>query len=414
VKIAIIGNSYPPEFQGGTELVMAAQAEELLALGHSVQVVCGSDGGGEPAQSVVRGVTVQRIPREPADSISSEWCRERIVALVEEATQDCDLLHLHHWSSLSGDLVRRLSRRVPVVVTLHDHYASCPRFFRSPIAGVSCPEGQPDQSCTRCVAPFFGAQPADLEDRLMERWRDFRAELLAASAVICPSENLRSSLARELEMNASHWSVVPHGLCRDVQRVDRIEPHDKKLTVISFGNRAKVKGTLLLVRAMSALPEGSVRLILTGEEVEPGYDAYLRDVAGGLELEIHGTYDERSLAKLCARADLAAFPSDASESYGLVVEEALALGLPTWVSDRGALGEVLRSYAASGELPGAILPAAQVERWTHALLSLVDSPAKLQDARARVPKIIRGPSEASRAIEAIYTKLVSRQPLFKS
>jgi len=331
---------------------------------------------------------------------------------VDEATRGFDLVHLHHWSSLGGGLVRHLVPKLPVVLSLHDHYASCPLFFRSAPAGVVCPGSRPTQACLRCLQGSHGLEPsADLLARLGERWGDFRAEVQAASRVVCPSEALRAALARELELSGRDWEVIPHGLCQELESAPPPVRRDRRLCVLSFGNRTAQKGTLDLVAALSRLPAGSARLILPGAEVEPGFDDRLRAAAGPLELEFPGPYGPRELARQAARADLAAFPSRAAESYGLVVEEALALGLPVWVSDRGALGEVLARRAGRGPLPGGILPARDPAAWGRLFTGLVECPRKLQDARRLVPaRPPAGESAGGRWLE-LYAETLDGQPI---
>ena len=414
MRIALVTGSLRPELVGGTELAVEARARELAARGHEVLVVCGSDestGGHHPRQEDLDGLRVVRLPRTSVERQDAHWCQARLARLVDEATGDADLVHIHQWQGLSGDLVRRLARRVPVVLTLHDAHASCPRSFRTPVGGLDCPRSRPTEACVRCVTPLLGpTTPADLPARLGERWSDFRAELAAASRVVTPSRFLRQAMGDWMELDSSAFEVVPHGLCRPLGRVTPPEPAGE-LRVLSFGNRARTKGVLDLVRALAALPPGSARLTLLGVEVEPGLDAELRAAAGSLPLELHGAYGEEQLRRFASRSDLAAFPSLAAESYGLVVEEALALGLPVWVSDRGALPEVLTDAVGRGPLPGGVLPAGRPEAWTAALRQLVERPQRLHDARALVPRALRGVADAVERELQLYAEVLSDQPV---
>ncbi|MBI5435354.1 MAG: alpha-(1-2)-phosphatidylinositol mannosyltransferase, partial [Planctomycetes bacterium] len=98
----------------------------------------------------------------------------------------------------------------------------------------------------------------------------------------------------------------------------------------------------------------------------------------------------------------AAFPSRLAESYGLVVDESLALGLPTWVSDRGALGERLGAA-------GRILPAEDVAAWTDAFESLLSRPSMLDAARLALPNSPRRAADAAAELEVLYQR-VAREP----
>lgn len=409
MKIVLIGANFPPEFNGGTEVVLEAQARELIRAGCRVRVLCGSDEDREEDYScAVRGdLEIVRIPRTAAERASLDWVQPRLTSLVENELAGADIVHVHHWANLSGDLVRRLRATRPVVVTLHDHYATCPRYFRTPREGITCPTGLDASTCAACLsADLPKLECSALARRLEERHRDFREEVEAASRVVVPSLFLRDSLSRNLGVDASRWIVVPHGLCRALAPTQRENPDEDPLTVLHFGNRAEIKGTLDLVRAVAALPKDRIRLLLAGAEVERGFDTCLRAVGRDVQLEISGPYEVSDLRRLARRADLAAFPSRAEESYGLVVEESLAMGLPVWVSDRGALAEVLRAAARYGGLPGGILPAEDPDRWAAVLRELVEDRERLQDARCALPGRMRTAAEAANDLLELYAELL--------
>ncbi len=415
MKIALVTGAFPPEFVGGTERVVQAQARALQERGHEVLVVCGSQDkrhGFRQSVQTEDGLAVLRIAKTRVESSRAHWQFARLARIVDEATVGYDLVHVHHWAGLSGDLVRRLRRRVPVVLSLHDAFASCPRHFRVPEEGCACPSSRPTSDCARCLVPLVGdASAHDLEEAVGARWSSFRAEIEAATRVVVPSRSLRDSLGAWMELGSDGWEVVPHGLCQELAPVESTRRSGEPLTVISFGNRARAKGTLDLVRALAALPEGSARLLLLGAEVEPGVDAELHAAAGALPLELEGRYDAARLAQRAAQADLAAFPSRAEESYGLVVEEALALGLPVWVSDRGALSEVLTDAAGRGALPGGVLPAEDPGAWMRELQRLVEEPQRLQDARALVPASPRTVESAVEQQLRIYSEALQNDPV---
>jgi glycosyltransferase involved in cell wall biosynthesis len=415
MNILLIGANFPPEFTGGTEIVLEAQARELARAGAKVRILCGTDQpleGTEVLREDCGEIEVIRLPRTEEERSSLEWIHPRITDLVLGELAGADLVHVHHWACLSGDLIRRMAATRSVLVTLHDHFSSCPRYFRVPREGLTCPVGEDVATCAACLASEVPSlETSVLAQRLGERLASFRAEIEAASVVITPSEALRESLAAHLSVDVAGWRILPHGLCRPLAPALRDGIERDPLTVLHFGNRAAIKGTLDLVRAVAALPVGRVRLILAGAEVEAGFDACLKIVAGDLELEIHGEYDAVQLRRLARRADLAAFPSRAEEGYGLVVEEALALGLPVWVSDRGALPEVLRSASPYGTLPGGILPAEDPDRWCAVLRELVEDRERLQDARCALPARPRTATEAAHDLLEIYAQILQGVPL---
>jgi len=428
LRIAIVSPFLPPEFLGGTERVALAQARELALLGHTVRLVAATDSDcalEETNTGVVEGLLAVRVPRLEGERAAREHARPGLAKRVDIAVGDVDLVHVHHQGPFSSGLVRLLSERVPVVLTLHDHFVACPRTFRAPAHGATCPTDRELDECVSCVQPDSGGwNRGEVLRRLLDRRAAFEAELEAAREVYVPSRWLSESLARQVRLPKEGVHVLPHGLCEELSTRDLdvvageelsaaralnrlpAPERDGPLTILHFGNRARVKGCHDLVRAAAALPKGSVKLILCGREVEEGFDAQLRRAAGRLDLELHDAYRPEELLRFAAMADVAAFPSLAAESYGLVVDEAIALGLPTLVSDSGALPERLASAGHGGRFPGRILPAGDVVAWTECLRGLVTEEGLLQDARAVLPDWLPTAAHTARELERRYTALV--------
>ena len=170
--------------------------------------------------------------------------------------------------------------------------------------------------------------------------------------------------------------------------------------MLHCGNLCREKGTLDLVQSLATLPTGKLELVLAGRLVGSGFEAELRSAAGGLALELSGAYDGRELARVAATCDLAAFPSRVAESYGLVLDEVLSLGLPAWVSDRGAMAERLGGA-------GRVLPAQDRAAWSSAFLALLRDPTALEAERASVPERLPGASEQVLELERVYTEVLA-------
>ncbi len=415
MKIALVTQHYPPYFEGGTEAVVRSQARELAALGHELRVVSGTDrphAGTSALREEVDGIPVAFLPRtadEPFDLILE---RPRLLAHAREECAGCDLVHVHHWSTLDNSLVRTLSRDgLPVVVTLHDLFTTCPRFFRVPVPPVErCPEPgdvEPCVACVRAEAPGVGVD--ELRAGLGARGRVFAAEVAAAARVVTPSRAQAERLAPWLNLGAERVSVVPHGLCTSPGGPAAASDGGGKLCVLHHGHRSWVKGTRELVNALAALPSELARrveLILVGAEVQAGFDDELRAAAGEVSLTFHGAYDGAVLSSIVnglGGAHVAAFPSRAYESYGLVVDEAQALGLPVLVSDRGAPKERVGGA-------GRVLPVGDAAPWTRTFRELLEQPSLLGRWRAALPSKLRTAADAARELDELYRTLLQLVP----
>jgi glycosyltransferase involved in cell wall biosynthesis len=409
VRIALVTQHYAPHFEGGTEAVARAQARGLAELGHDVRIVSGTERrshDGAPSQAVVDGLPVTFLHRradEPYDLILE---RPRLLRRVVALCADADVVHLHHWTTLDNALVRTLSERRPVVVSLHDHFTSCPRFFRVPAGGVErCPGPGDVEPCVPCCAADAPLPEDELRAGLLGRARAFRAELEAASALIAPSHAHARALGAALGLASERFSVLPHGLGAPLARAAP-PAGERPLRILHLGHRSRVKGTLDLVRALAGLPparRADARLLCLGAELEAGFDRELQAAANGVQVELGGPYDVAALSTLIGDrggAHLAAFPSRAPESYGLVVDEALALGLPCLVADSGALPERLGGA-------GRVLPPADPAAWTAALLEVLERPELLRAWRAGLPPAPPTSGDAARALDALYQRLTA-------
>jgi glycosyltransferase involved in cell wall biosynthesis len=128
--------------------------------------------------------------------------------------------------------------------------------------------------------------------------------------------------------------------------------------LLCVGVLAPHKGQDVLVAALAGLPQPGWRCTVVGSpDREPGFAARLRrqaTTAGlGDRIAFRGPCRHEDLAAVYAAADLLVAPSRV-ESYGMVVTEALAAGLPAVATAVGGLPEALGT--TPGGLPGLLVP----------------------------------------------------------
>jgi glycosyltransferase involved in cell wall biosynthesis len=410
MELLLVAPHFAPDFEGGTESVVRAQARELGRLGHRVRVIAGTDrahAAHDVERTTVDGLEVAFLPRRGDEYYDLDLERPRMRGLVRDLARGCELVHVHHWSTLHAHLVRDLGAHAPVVVTLHDLFVTCPRFFRlSPDPAIRCPPRGEFDPCARCVAPATDWSHARLLSGFERRTRWIAAELGAARALVVPSRSQIERIGEYVDLDRARVHVVPHGLSAPLERViARGWDGRERLRVLFLGHRSDVKGVRELVRAVAGLAPAErerVELVLLGDEVLPGYDRELAAAADGARLTFAGNYTLADLPRRLAEiggAHLGAFPSRAWESYGLVPDELCALGLPAWVSDRGAPRE--RVGAA-----GRVLPAEDPAAWTRALSAVLADPAQLERERAALPRAARTAADAARELDELYRNLV--------
>lgn len=366
MKILLVAHGYPPELIGGTELYVQGLAQALVRAGQEVAVVAGSI---EPVSQagVSRhddsGIRVHRIHR--ADLYFDHWQKSfssratQMFAAILRAERP-DLVHVHHWLRLSRDLVHRAALEgIPSIVSLHDHWTSCLISFRvrpDTLSACDAPLGaNPCLACAQKVPPRTPWVPREAQHMaLSEHKRDILRELALARAVIVPSRAHGASVAAFLGEEGACIAPVVVAPARDPKLRRRAPLADPstlgRLILGGWGHLSRVKGADLLIEALHHVADPArVELHLAGAEPDPEFARELRALAQGLAVRFHGPYRAEELDRHPVSAVHAMVSATrARESYGFVLDEARALGLPSVLPRAGAFAE--RANLESGDL----------------------------------------------------------------
>lgn len=181
-----------------------------------------------------------------------------------------------------------------------------------------------------------------------------RRVLAAAGGVVVTSEWTRREVVERFPIPPDRVRVARPG----VDPVEVAPAHAGGGHLLCVGALGRHKGQDLLVEALAELAEQDWECLLVGPlDREPGFVERLRtriaQLGLGHRVRLTGTLTGVALDRAYAAADVLVVPSR-SETYGMVVAEALAHGLPVIATAAGGLPEAL-GFSDGGERPGRLV-----------------------------------------------------------
>ncbi|MEZ5979073.1 MAG: glycosyltransferase [Planctomycetota bacterium] len=329
-------HTFPPETRGGVQRYVERVALALRSRGRSVAIACAT-ANDEPSNERYGELDVHRLPAlDPFEQLAADGPKAlRWTQILDHL--DPAVVHVHHWQGVPLDvLARARAEGARTVVTLHDFHTTCPMFFRLRDDRELCAPDVDVATCAACVSKAHGVPEEVLRESLPRRNAAFVAELRRADAVLCASRAQRAYWRRVPQVAEIDPLVAPlpgPGSCALGEHPDAGE---RPLVVATWGGLVRGKGVHVLLDAIALLPAGSVRVHHFGPHLDAEYADEQRAHPASAALELHGPFAPDDLIAASRRFHLAVHPSLYLETHGLTTDEALALGLPVVVPDRGA------------------------------------------------------------------------------
>ncbi len=126
-----------------------------------------------------------------------------------------------------------------------------------------------------------------------------------------------------------------------------------QIVLLFSGKLAPRKAPDLLIRAVQLLPQAvrsRITLLMLGDGELRGALAHLAEQEPRVQVCFAGFQNQTALSRFYHAADVLVLPSRADETWGLVVNEALAHGVPCIVSDRVGCAPDLVTPGETGEI----------------------------------------------------------------
>ncbi len=348
MKVCLV-SPYSWSFPGGVLEHVDALANYLERRGHEVQVLAPNDpldlrthllhpklGRHGPLPARVTPVG-RSVPLPSNGSLANVAFSPSVWGAVRRAVrrQMPDVIHIHEpltplvcWAALGA----AEASRIPVVGTFHANY----------------PQGSAYYRLFNLVGNIV--DPANRRGRIMK-----------ARVAVSPA-----AAETAVHYSPGDFRIIPNGV--DINRFkpptsNVRDPHE----VLFVGRPVARKGLPVLLKAfpkvLRAVPEA--RLVIAGSR--PENVKMPKKLLSSVE--VRGMLDDTELVRAMHSASVLCAPSTRSESFGMVLIEALAAGLPVLASDIPGYNAVI----SSGK-DGVLVPPTNPDALADALISLLRNP----------------------------------------
>ena len=329
MKILLVHNRYRSTAPSGENRVVDQESAALTALGHDVRHFERHSDDIENWSAVQKATLPGRVVWNPTSR------RDLATALAEDRP---DVVHVHNTFPLLSPSVLYAchSAGVPVVITLHNYKLLCASgdFFRNGEVCHDCAGGNPTAAVVhRC---YRGSALATSTTVLNARGHR-RSWRRLVSAYIFISESQRRLMAG-MDFDPDR-TFVKHN----------IVPYDgpfggaRQRQVAYVGRLDTAKGAPLLMKGWdayrAAAGDDALRLVIAGGG--PMLDEVTSWAADRPSVELRGLMSKPDVFKLISESRAVVLPSEWEETFGLVVVEAMAVGVPPLASGHGSFPSLI-------------------------------------------------------------------------
>jgi glycosyltransferase involved in cell wall biosynthesis len=308
---------------GGVLVGIREVARRLVARGDHCTVLS-INSGGLPKEDWIDGIHIIRV-----DSPISKWFLEmsprvgqRFMSLIRTSPTP-DIIHLHGYSTLLSHETALLCKLEARRYIYTPHYS--PFAHIHPLGGLLFKLGRPAGSM------IFGL----------------------AQRVVCISQFESDTVRNHFGVPLDKISIVPNGVdfIEHGNESGRIKNGTNPIRLLYVGYLIELKGIQYILKAVQKLiikMKLNVELVVAGSGYyEPVLRKLAKDLGIGKNVKWVGDVRKNDLIQLYRDADISLLLS-ASENFGTVVAESLAVGTPAIVTTNSALAEFVNEPGCYG------------------------------------------------------------------
>ena len=303
MKIVQVCPRYYPD-PGGVEKIVQEISERLVERGHEVKVVTTDPAGGLPKNETINGVKIIRFKSfAPQDAYYFPGGMYSYLKSV-----DCDLIHAHNYHAFPA-LMACLAKKGHILILSPYYHGKGHTVFRDLLFKIY----------TKVFGNYF-FNNADL--------------------IISPSDFEAEMLIHNFKLDRTKFLTIAPGVDEALFNLSGSRNLKKTHSILFVGRIEEYKGLQYVIEAMeyiSDICEDGFVLNIVGSGP---YKDKLQNIAAKKKVKIiwHGRTSKEQLHQQYKEADLLVLLSS-FETFGIVVAEALASGVPALVVKSSALGE---------------------------------------------------------------------------
>jgi len=347
-KVLIVSQLFPPHYIGGSELAAYEQSKMLRKMGWEVRVVSGKIDNSIKRYSVTKekgefeGIRINLHDKDFYHDKYINFDREPLQEIFRKELYSYapDVVHLHNIYGLSLGMIDECYKmNIPIVMTLHDYWGICPKNLLINEEGSICTIK--DGFCIKCQGQIFaenGNSYSFYERNL--KYLDYYKKI---DLLISPSRYLADRFI-ERGLPKDKFKIVKYGI--NINRFKEKQPKVKfkKIRLGFVGQTVWHKGLDIFLCALSLLEKeerDKISVLIAGSG-DKTYELHCKSLVKEFNfVNFLGKISNDKMHKIYRQIDILIVPSRWPDNSPLVVQEALACGIPIIASDIGGMPELV-------------------------------------------------------------------------
>lgn len=407
MKILYVVHDFFPRFYGGTERYVLNLSRQMQRMGHSTEVL--TYGIEDPLESynlsfgdihcksyIYEGIPVisirhKMIPADIGYVIEDEGIENAIERIIKDKSYD--IVHIAHPMRMSSCYKVAKKLGIKIILTLTDFWLLCPRgrFYKPDYSLCNSPE-----SGKKCI------HECAVNVNVIKRYKEAKILFDEIDAIISPSR----FLIEIFKSNGWNKEIVHinHGVDYKNINFSPSVPRERDKVVFAYtGVVTRFKGADLLMNSFMEVESSNIILRIYGNCI---WDIEMNDILNTAikkdkRISYMGKYEHSQLPHIMNGTDIVVVPSTTLESYGLVVIESMAYGIPVIASD--IVGSAYE-FITDGE-NGFIFQVGRPQMLKDIIKKISEMPSIIKKLKANITPPPRIEEEAFQ-VESIYKLLL--------